>query len=323
MTPGTARAGAPVVSVVIPAHNCRAFLPAALASVAAQDLKDIEILIIDDCSADDTFAYLSDLRRRMPNVAPLRGEGRGPGAARNAAIAAARAPLIAFLDADDVWLAGKLARQLAFHHGHADAAFSFCDYLHVDTAGMSHGTSFAYYTHFRRRAGAGHLDYQLLDEPHLTLLAENVVGTSTVVARRDVLRRVGGFDEGLRSASDWDLWLRLSLEGPVGCSWHVGAHYLMGRAGAVSRAARDRIEAEQIIVARHARHCLGRKGGTKALRRARARVITCEAELAESEGRHAQSAAAHLRALRLDPTIRGMRALAARLSHLPGGPPQR
>ena len=308
---------APVVSVVIPARNCAPFLPAALASVAAQDQRDIEVLIVDDCSADATGAYLCDLQSRMPNVAVLQGEGRGPGAARNAAIAAAGAPLIAFLDADDVWLAEKLAPQLAFHGTHPDAVFSFCDYLHVDAAGVSHGTSFAYHPHFRHRAGRPHLDYRLLNEPHPTLLAENVVGTSTVVARRDALRRVGGFDEALSSASDWDLWLRLALEGPVACSWHVGARYLMGRAGAVSRSTRQRIESEWAIVSRHAPHCSARKGGMQALRRARARVVTSEAELAESEGRNARSAAAYLRAFSLDPTVRGMRAFISRLTDIP------
>ena len=308
---------APIVSVVIPAHNCCAFLPAAIASVVAQSSSDIEILIIDDRSNDGTARLLRDLKDPMPNVIPLEGQGRGPGAARNDAIAVARAPLVAFLDADDIWLPEKLERQLAFHRSHPDVVFSFCDYMHVDAAGVSHGTSFGYYPHFKRRVGPRHLDYRYLDEPHGTLLAENVVGTSTVVARRDVLWRINAFDEGLSSASDWDLWLRLALAGPVAFSWHVGAHYLMGRPGAVSRAGQKRVVSEWKIVERHARHCLADRGGAQAVRRARARVLTTEAELAESEGRYGKSAAAYLRALSLDPTLSSMTAFISRLTDIP------
>lgn len=305
------------VSAIVPTRNCGAFLPAAAACVEAQNQQNLELLVVDDCSTDDTSSYLHRLQERVPGVVVLNGEGRGPGAARNMAIDEARAPLVAFLDADDVWLPGKLERQLAFHHRHPEVVFSFCDYLHVDSAGVSHGTSFEYNTRFRRIAGPPHPDYRLLDGAYPNLLAENVVGTSTVVARRDALCRIGGFDESLSSASDWDLWLRLALEGPVAYSWHVGARYLMGRPEAVSRATRRRVDAERQIVERHARHCATVQGGRQAIRRARARVMTSEAELADGEGRYARSVSASLCAFGLDPTVRNLRSCAARLVGIP------
>lgn len=196
----------PEVSVVIPTRDCLAYLPAALSSIEAQGLRSFEVLVIDDGSLDGTAEWLGARASAVPWLRVIAAAGEGPSAARNRGIAAAHAPLIAFLDADDVWLPGKLDAQLAFHRGRPEVLLSFTDYLHVDPSGAECGTCFEYWPSFRAvildgRAVRG---YRPLERAPQRILAENVVGTSTVVARRDALQNASGFDASLRSAADWD-----------------------------------------------------------------------------------------------------------------------
>lgn len=97
------------ISVIIPAWNAERYLDEALDSALAQTPRPTEILVIDDGSTDGTAEVAG---RRGPPIRCVRQEHRGPAAARNAGIREARGELIAFLDADDVWLPAKLGRQL-------------------------------------------------------------------------------------------------------------------------------------------------------------------------------------------------------------------
>jgi len=105
-----ARGALPLVSVVIPAYNAEAFLPAALESVLSQDGVSLDIIVVDDGSTDSTAAVLGRYREQ---VRVLRQDNAGSGAARNRGAAGARGDYLAFLDADDLWAPGKLSRQLA------------------------------------------------------------------------------------------------------------------------------------------------------------------------------------------------------------------
>jgi glycosyltransferase involved in cell wall biosynthesis len=307
------------VSVIIPARNCLAYLPAALASVKAQALPNLEAIVIDDGSTDGTLEWLGAKRRRAPWLTVLRGQGEGPNVARNRGIAAARAPFIAFLDADDVWLPGKLRPQLAFHAADPKAAFSFTDYLHVDPTGTTHGTCFEYWPAFHRVVAAlaiADAHYQRLERAPVRLLAENVVSTSTVVARRNALQNATGFDATIRSAADWDLWLRLARAGPVGFTAGLGAHHLIRRPGSVSDDAPLRIACMRRIVAAHAPAITPCPGGRSAVRRARAHIVMTEADLARSHEAYAAAACADLEAFCLAPDGRLARAVAADLLRL-------
>lgn len=190
----------PICSVVIPTRNCLAYPSAALGSVRAQKIDGLEIIVVDDGSTDGTAEW-SHLR-------VVRGPACGPARPRNLALTAANADLIAFLDADDIWSEGKLSQQIAFHQRRPDVGFSVTNYLHIDRDGGTHGTCFDYW-HFtpRRVDGSG---FAVLHNPEATLLGANVVGTTTVVARRRRLQIANGFREDLRSAEDWGLWLRLA-----------------------------------------------------------------------------------------------------------------
>jgi glycosyltransferase involved in cell wall biosynthesis len=186
------------VTAVVPTHNRAVLLGQALASVVRQRGVELEVVVVDDGSADATaelVAGVADPRVRLVRHA----RAKGVSAARNRGVAEARGSWVAFLDDDDLWAPDKLASQLA--------------------AAAAAGAGWAV-------AGAVSVDDRLrvlTGEPPLpaeTLTAElsryNSVpaGASNVVVRADLLAAAGGFDPGLRHMADWDLWIRLGRSGP-------------------------------------------------------------------------------------------------------------
>src|SRR5436190_1570422 len=101
----------PQVSVIVPAFNAGRTISAALASVFAQTYRDFEVIVVDDGSTDDTAARIAEWGDRVLYVRQPNG---GPARARNTGIGRSRGRLVAFLDADDVWLPEKLERQVAY-----------------------------------------------------------------------------------------------------------------------------------------------------------------------------------------------------------------
>lgn len=109
------------VSVVIPAHNAARFLPEAVASIRAQTMAVTEIVVVDDASTDDTAAIARQAGCRVVTQAAAAGAG----AARNRGAEVATGEWLAFLDADDLWVAGKIARQLAWMQTHPETDVLF------------------------------------------------------------------------------------------------------------------------------------------------------------------------------------------------------
>ncbi|MDZ7599434.1 MAG: glycosyltransferase, partial [Desulfobacterales bacterium] len=157
----------------------------------------IALIVVDDGSTDDTPQLLEGYAGR---ITVLRQANRGVSAARNAGIAAARGELIAFLDSDDLWLPGKLARQAGFFALHPEALICQTEELWVRNGrrvnpGKRH----------RKRGG-------MIFEASLELC---LVSPSAVMVRRELFDRVGLFDESLPACEDYDLWLRVSCRFPV------------------------------------------------------------------------------------------------------------
>ncbi|MDA8145809.1 MAG: glycosyltransferase family A protein [Thermaerobacter sp.] len=185
-----------LVSVVIPAYNAAATLPAALESLVAQTFADWEAWVVDDGSTDATAQVakaFSDSR-----VLFLRQANAGPSAARNRGLAAARGEWVAFLDADDTFEPDKLTRQLAAAAIHPEAVAITCDWHRPGVAVPP---------------APAELPWRRWREADLWSL--NRFQTSTVLARRQVLTRLGGFDPAVDGAEDWELWIRLAGQGPV------------------------------------------------------------------------------------------------------------
>ena len=187
----------PLVSVIIPTYNRAWVLKEAVDSVLAQEFGDFELIVVDDGSTDATAELLAAYADR---VRVLRQTNRGVSAARNAGIAAARGKLIAFLDSDDLWLPGKLGRQVEFFNSHAGVLIGQTEELWVRNGlrvnpGCRH----------RKRNG-------IIFEPSLELC---LVSPSAGMVRRELFDQVGLFDESLPACEDYDLWLRVSCRYPV------------------------------------------------------------------------------------------------------------
>lgn len=192
----------PTVSVVIPAYNAAWCVRRAIDSVLAQDYRDFELIVVNDGSTDDTAAVLSGYGDTLRVVEQANG---GLSSARNAGIRAARGEFVAFLDADDWWLPGKLARQFALMRSRPELGFSSTAARVEDPDGHL----------LNVWACARWQDSFLV---HLFESTADVAGSgSAVIARRALLERSGGFDESLRSLEDIDMWMRLAAISDYAC----------------------------------------------------------------------------------------------------------
>ncbi|HUG81739.1 MAG TPA: glycosyltransferase [Bryobacterales bacterium] len=201
----------PLLSVIVSAYNMATFVRESLESALAQTWENIEVIVVDDGSSDDTARQLRAIEddRLRCYYEPHRGHA----AAVNTGIAAAAGSYVAFLDADDLWAPAKIETHLRFHEQHPEADMTFSLSSTID----EHG--------------------RVLDPPPISgggpvslreLLVENVVRNgSAAVLRRDALDRVGWFDAGLKRCGDLDLWLRIALLRPnnIHCIPEVLTHY--------------------------------------------------------------------------------------------------
>lgn len=190
------------VSVIIPCYNSERTIRRAIASVRAQGLDGIEIVVVDDGSSDDTcrVAQEADPDIRLVDL-PVNS---GVSHARNAGLAVARGRYVAFLDADDEWLPGKLERQLAVLRASSSVGLVATAAEMIDEDEQRREPVFP-------RANVAVTG----TEAWRALLAYPFVLTSAVLARADVLHRVGGFDENLPVGEDQDLWIRVALASEI------------------------------------------------------------------------------------------------------------
>jgi len=184
---------APLVSVIIPVHNAADLVADGVASALNQTWPNCEVIVVDDGSSDDT------VRRLEPfgdSVRVIRQEHRGPAVARNTGLRAARGVWAAFLDSDDLWRPEKLARCMAALAAHPAAGVAYTAvWIHELESGRRY--LLPQYTRSGRMAEDLFLECR-------------GVNTSTLVVRRSCLDAIGGFDEELFRAQDWDLMLRLA-----------------------------------------------------------------------------------------------------------------
>ena len=191
----------PLISVIIPAYNVSHYIDEALQSIFVQDFKSYEVIVVNDGSTD-TPELEKVLEPYRDKIHYLKQENRGISAARNAALRVARGELIALLDADDVWLEGKLTRQLELmRQGQFDMVYA--DALLIGDVPWPAGTTF-----MDRSPSGGPVTLNSLLDLKVTVVV------STVIMRKDLVQQVGGFDEEDRNITeDFDLWLRLARAG--------------------------------------------------------------------------------------------------------------
>jgi len=223
----------PLVSVVIPAHDAAQTLAATLDSVLAQTYPRIEIIVVDDGSRDATPAVLA---RHAPRVRAVRQAHGGLAAARNAGLAAARGAFIALLDADDLCEPERIGAQVALMTRRPDVVLSASDFSCFDDTGvLAERFARRYYSRLARAASgpaaffdesvtiaigrwlappAGDVDMQVLVgdvQRHLAL--GNFMHPPTVMFRRELVERIGGFDCAIANCCDWEWLVRAARTG--------------------------------------------------------------------------------------------------------------
>ena len=198
------------VSVVIPTYNRAGTVVQAVRSVLAQRYEDLELIVVDDGSTDDTarrLAAIPDGRLRY-----ISGRHAGVSAARNLGVRHATGRFLSFLDSDDRWDPDKLAYEVDVLVGRPEvvAVFSDLEKRHGDEVFPSFMRQTAVFS--RRLIGETPGAVHLLDprDLRLCLLQEVPIKPSALTLRRSAFDRVGGFDEAWSSAEDWELLLRLA-----------------------------------------------------------------------------------------------------------------
>lgn len=195
------------VSVVIPVYNAGVYIKAALESVIAQSWPVDEVIVVDDGSTDDTVAQAGKYSGR---ITLLQQKNMGPAAARNRGVREATGALVAFLDADDIWLPDKIARQLL-----------------VLQQGPKTAMVYGRYRNMLEKDGAlsPPLPPMVRSGKVFTeLLVESFILLSTVIVRKEVLDGVGGFDETLLTAEDTNLYLKIAREHRIAAIDEVVVH---------------------------------------------------------------------------------------------------
>ena len=190
---------AATVSVIIPTFNRAGMIGRCLDSVRAQTFRDLEIVVVDDGSTDDTRAVVG----RYQGVRYVWQENQERSAARNRGLAASRGRFVAFLDSDDEWLPEKLARQVAYleRYPAAGMVHAACqrkcgEEVRTFFPAESHEPRPLFWDILRRRC---------------------LIAMPTPLIRRDALDAVGGFWTALNCAEDLELWLRIAYRYPIGC----------------------------------------------------------------------------------------------------------
>jgi glycosyltransferase involved in cell wall biosynthesis len=200
------------VSVIIPVFNGESCLEKAINSVLKQNFKkeDYEIIVINDCSNDNTENIILDFNNKTENFIYIKNEKNlGVNESRNKAINIAKGKYIAFLDADDEWMPEKLSIQYKKMNENKDIVLSFTDFSIYNDKEEYICDNFDYWNFFKKEAE----ESTTITNPTNTIIKENVIGTSCVMVKKSTLLETNLFRSELGYSQDWDLWLNLSTKG--------------------------------------------------------------------------------------------------------------
>jgi glycosyltransferase involved in cell wall biosynthesis len=200
---GGSNGAGPMVSVIVPAYNRAAIVGETIANILQQTYPNMEVIVVDDGSTDATVEVLKSFGGKIrwttqPNS--------GPAAARNRGIAMAQGEIIAFQDSDDAWHPSKIARQVSLLERAPEAVCCVCNCT-IQLPGIVVQS-------FEAAPLKPSIAEGVWLNPAEVLATRFILFNQAVAVRREVLQRIGGFDESLRLMEDMDLALRLSIEGP-------------------------------------------------------------------------------------------------------------
>ena len=209
----------PSISIVVPACNAETYLRQTLDSVLAQTVREWELVVVDDGSADRTAAIARQYAQSDPRLRLVSQPNSGVSAARNYGAALSHAPLLIFLDADDVWEQDALETLQGTLNVHPDvpAVYGLARYIGKDGEPIDLGVCEGH-QRFRLGLEGGRVIVWPQDRPTtfaVEAVMERVMTCGTVLMRRPAFEQAGSFDAALRMWEDWDFWLRLSRVGDL------------------------------------------------------------------------------------------------------------
>jgi glycosyltransferase involved in cell wall biosynthesis len=248
---GRRGAWAPWMSVVIPLYNGERYIGETLDSLVAQEDPGLEVLLIDDGSADRGVAVAERYAGRLRIRVERRPHGGNWTARFNEGLSLASAAYVSFLSQDDLWRPGRSAALKRLAEAHPDAVLIAHATLYIDDLSRRLGV-------LRPPLPAGRVDASLVLE---RLIVQNFISSPSFAFRRDAALRVGGMDEALWYLPDWDLLLKLAAAGPVVHDPRIWSAY---RLHSASQSSSDRTFGGEmdVVLGRHLPRLEGRPPGT-------------------------------------------------------------
>jgi glycosyltransferase involved in cell wall biosynthesis len=237
-----------LVSVVIPTYNRGKLCVKAVESVLTQTYPEVEIIVVDDGSKDDTRALIARTFAGNSKVRYIHKANGGVASARNVGLRDVRGEFVALLDSDDTWLPDKLSLQLECLRIFPEAGMVWSDMAAVDASGnILHErflrkmySTYKYYPTPRDLFTSGLKEARIGDlnaysgDIFSPMVLGSLVHTSTVLLRTERWKRVGFFDESSRVGEDYPFHLKTCAEGPVAFVDTVTIHYTIGAADALT-----------------------------------------------------------------------------------------
>lgn len=199
----------PLVSVVIPAYNCATYIALAVQSALDQDYPGKEIIVVNDGSTDNTADVLAAFGE---SIVVIQQSNSGVAVARNRGMQAARGALIALLDADDLWLPGKLRKQVDYLNAHPGVGAVYCRWREWRPDALGEFTVPQLGHDALERNGIEPDDSGWL---YNKLFLDSIIHTTTLLMRREIMEQTGKFDPALRRGQDYDYWFRMSRLAPI------------------------------------------------------------------------------------------------------------
>lgn len=226
---------APVISIVMAARNAERTIDAAIDSIATQDERDWELIVIDDGSTDRTRDIVAGRAAADPRVRVIDGTGEGASAARNLGIAASRGRWLAFLDSDDWWEPDFLSTMVAALADQPANAIAYCGYWRVMPDGSLTPPK---------------VDPRVAQAPLESFALPCPVTIHTLLLDRAMVAATGGFDTSLTTCEDWDLWQRLSRAGSPWIMVDRPLAYYRASAGSLTRSSRAMMTDGHVVIGR-------------------------------------------------------------------------
>ncbi len=205
----------PLVSVIIPAYNAERYIKSTIRSVLLQDYKNLEIIVIDDGSTDNTATVVKKLANEDKRINYIHQQNGGVSSARNHGYKLSKGKYIAFLDADDIWLPDNIGKKVEYLQSDPDTGLVHSDALLIDENDNSLEET--------KQGKSGYI----LDDL-LLWKGTCIPAPSSILVRREVLEEAGTFDTELSTSADQELFFRVAAKYKIGrvpeVTWHYRIH---------------------------------------------------------------------------------------------------